>query len=431
MELGFLRVGPKSLTDIYRGSQKRRHSDQSVIDQVIILDIEWKKVKFNYDNSKNFINRISKIISKLERKKLSHFLSFLIENKNKIIKIDKLSLAFEEKRNETYFLVGNLIHNSALYDKFEKNSRINKMKRTTLKKKNNIFFNHFDLLNMIEGVDYKKGQIIAGNRAYFLKNFGLLLNKALLRYGLDFLIKKNFIALQTPYFMFKKILLKCSQLEDFSEQLYNLNGAEEKFLIATSEQPISSFHFNEKLLKKNLPLKYVGFSACFRKESGSHGKDTSGIFRVHQFEKIEQFIICSPEKLKSWFFFEELLNNVKEFYSSLHIPFKFLNISSNSLNNSAAKKIDLLGFFPKSNTFRELVSCSNCTYFQSEKLNVKLEFENNNKEFNHPHMLNSTLCATTRVICCIVENFQSKLGIIIPNVLRSYTGLSFIPYKKK
>jgi len=281
---------------------------------------------------------------------------------------------------------------------------------------------------MIGAVDYEKGIKISGNRGYFLKGIGLLLNNALIRYGLDFLVKRNFIALQTPFFMNKNLLSKCSQLEDFKEQLYSLNENEDKFLIATSEQPISVFHSGEQIEKQILPLKYAGFSSCFRKESGSHGKDTSGLFRVHQFEKVEQFIICNSDCLESWAYFDELLENVALFYSSIEIPFKFLNISSNSLNNAASKKIDLLGFFPKSNTFRELVSCSNCTNYQSKKINIKIQTSKKNFDRTFVHMLNSTLCATSRVICCILENFQTKYGVVIPFILRNYTGISFIPF---
>mmetsp|Transcript_21574 Transcript_21574/g.54443 ORF Transcript_21574/g.54443 Transcript_21574/m.54443 type:complete len:126 (-) Transcript_21574:2021-2398(-) len=124
-----------------------------------------------------------------------------------------------------------------------------------------------------------------------------------------------------------------------------------------------------------------------------------------------------------------MLENVKFFYSSLDIPFKFLNIASSSLNNAASKKVDLLGFFPKSNTFRELVSCSNCTNYQSKKINIRIKSSGKNLENNFPHMLNSTLCATSRVICCILENFQTELGVVVPPILRSYTGISFIPFE--
>lgn len=325
-------------------------------------------------------------------------------------------------------LMGNLIHNSSIISKNENDSKISSNKPITLGEKNSFRFNHVDLLTKIDGVEYEKGIYISGNRGYFLKKFGVILNMALIQYGLDFLQHKGFIPLQTPYFMKKEIMAKCAQLGDFEEQLYNIKEETAKFLIATSEQPISALHSNQKLRKKTLPLKYAGFSTCFRKESGSHGIDTSGIFRVHQFEKIEQFVITDCEEVGSWILFENLLTNSSNFYYSLKIPFKTLNIASSSLNNAASKKVDILGWFPKSKAYRELVSCSNCTDFQSRRLNISIESNSSLNKNKFVYMLNSTLCATTRVICCILENYQTVSGIIIPEVLKKYIGTSFIPY---
>mmetsp|Transcript_11539 Transcript_11539/g.28789 ORF Transcript_11539/g.28789 Transcript_11539/m.28789 type:complete len:431 (+) Transcript_11539:3608-4900(+) len=429
MDIKFFRLGEKAFPDIFRGSQKRRDKDISVIDQSIILDIYWKKTKFKFDFSKKFLNHTSRLVGKFQSIKKSFLFSKIIFLKKKILSLEKIYQIFYEKKNETLSLIGNLIHSSTSFGKKCQVVRF-KIQKNFFRIKNQFLkFNHVELLKLIGAVDYDRGIKISGNRGYFLKGIGLLLNNALIRYGLDFLVKRKFIALQTPFFMNKNLLSKCSQLEDFKEQLYGLNEDENKFLIATSEQPISVFHLDETLEKQNFPLKYVGFSSCFRKESGSHGKDTSGLFRVHQFEKVEQFILCTSNCLESWVYFDELLENVKYFYSSINIPFKFLNIASDSLNNAASKKIDLLGFFPKSNTFRELVSCSNCTNYQSKKINIKLKSSKKNNEINFPHMLNSTLCATTRVICCILENFQTEFGVVIPSILRSYTGISFIPFE--
>lgn len=227
--------------------------------------------------------------------------------------------------------------------------------------------------------------------------------------------------------MKNSLLKKCTQLSDFSEQLYNVGNNSNKFLIATSEQPITAFHSDEQIPFSKLPLRYSGFSTCFRKEGGSHGKDTSGIFRVHQFEKVEQFIITNSEK-HSWKLFEEMLENSRNFYHSLNIPFNLITIPSGSINLSASKKIDILGFFPASKTFRELVSCSNCTTHQSKKLNVESKINSESTENIPVTMLNSTLCATTRLICCICENFQNKSGVKIPMALRSYIGISILPF---
>lgn len=429
MEIKYIRQGAGTYQDIFRGSQKRRLMDKSIIDQVLVLDIFWKKTKHKFDASKSFFNKISRFVGKFPEIKKTELFLKIINLKKKINFLDKFSFLLQEKRETTFSLQGNLVHN---------NSFSGKKSRIILKRfyfdflnfeKNNNKYNHVELLKMIGGVDYEKGIKTAGNRGYFLKGIGLLLNNSIIRYGLDFLIKKEFIALQTPFFMDKILLSKCSQLEDFKEQLYSLNGEENKYLIATSEQPISVFHIDEKIDRINFPLKYVGFSSCFRKESGSHGKDTSGVFRVHQFEKIEQFIYCDSKNLKSWSSFVDLLENVKSFYSSLNIPFKLVNISSQSLNNAAARKIDLLGFFPKSKCYRELVSCSNCTLFQSRKINTQIGTFSPGKNRDYVCMLNSTLCATSRLICCILENYQKNFGVAIPNVLRNYTGISFAPFR--
>ncbi|ABW98209.1 sys1 (nucleomorph) [Hemiselmis andersenii] len=428
MEIKSFRLGENIFPDIFRGSQKRRNKDKSVIDQSIILDIYWKKTKYKFDFSKKFLNHTSRLIGKFQNIKKLFLFPKLIFLKKKILGLEKIYQIFQEKKTETTSLIGNLIHTSVSLGKNAKLVCLKIQKNFSRSKRYVIKYNHVELLKLIGAVDYDRGIKTSGNRGYFLKGIGLLLNNALIRYGLDFLVKRNFIALQTPFFMNKNLLSKCSQLEDFKEQLYGLNQGEDKFLIATSEQPISVFHLDETIENGKFPLKYVGFSSCFRKESGSHGKDTSGLFRVHQFEKVEQFILCSSDYLESWVFFNEMLENVKFFYSSINIPFKFLNIASNSLNNTASKKIDLLGFFPKSNTFRELVSCSNCTSYQSKKINIKVKPSQKNPGNNYPHMLNSTLCATTRVICCILENFQTESGIIIPSILRNYVGISFVPF---
>jgi len=229
-----------------------------------------------------------------------------------------------------------------------------------------------------------------------------------------------------------------AQLEQFDEELYKVGGDvketeddEDKYLIATSEQPISGYHQGEWLEPKDLPLKYAGISPCFRKEAGAHGKDLRGIFRVHQFEKVEQFVLTTPEK--SWEMHEEMLAASEEYYQSLKIPYHVISIVSGALNNAAAKKYDLEGWFPGFNEFRELVSCSNCTDYQSRSLNVRCgSKKTNDKEKKYVHMLNSTLSATTRTICVILENYQTEAGVTIPDVLQPYMGgLKFIPFVHK
>jgi seryl-tRNA synthetase len=187
---------------------------------------------------------------------------------------------------------------------------------------------------------------------------------------------------------------------------------------------------NEWIEKQDLPIRYVGSSPCFRKEAGAAGKDTWGIFRVHQFEKVEQFIICSPED--SWAYHEEMIKVSEEFYQSLKLPYRVINIVSGALNDAAAKKYDLEAWFPGYGAYRELVSCSNCTDYQARSVNIRLRTDKSKEnEKKYVHMLNGTLTATERTICCILENYQTETGVVVPEVLRQYVGTDFIPYIKE
>ena len=293
---------------------------------------------------------------------------------------------------------------------------------------------HHELIHMIGGADTERAVKVAGHRGYYLKGWGFKLNQALINYGTAFLEQRGFTPIQTPFFMRRELMAKTAQLSDFDESLYHVGTGkneeldDQKYLIATSEQPLSALHANEWLSPKQLPLKYMGFSTNFRKEAGAHGKDTWGIFRVHQFEKIEQFCITVPSE--SWKMHDEMIKNASEFFESLKIPYRIVNIVSGALNNAAAKKFDLEGYFPGFNEYRELVSCSNCTDYQSRELEVRLQGENKkDKMKQYVHMLNSTLCATERALCCILENYQTETGIVIPEVLRPYCGnAEFIPF---
>jgi len=203
---------------------------------------------------------------------------------------------------------------------------------------------------------------------------------------------------------------------------------------ATSEQPLCALHANESLPSSELPIYYCGHSTCFRKELTSHGVDASGVFRVHQFEKVEQFAVCSPDK--SWEILEQLLATSEKFYQSLNIPYQIVNIASKSLSKAAAKKYDLEGWFPSQGCCRELVSCSNCTDYQSRALQVRFGYAqmgmaHTSKRLQHVHMLNSTLCASQRTLCCLLENCQTSAGIRVPEPLVIYVGTSFIPFVHK
>jgi seryl-tRNA synthetase len=255
--------------------------------------------------------------------------------------------------------------------------------------------------------------------------------------AISLLMSKGYDILQTPFFMKRDMMAQCAQLDEFHEALYKVvekDGEEDsvKYLIATSEQPLACFHANEAIATDKFPMRYAGLSTCFRKEAGKHGKDTGGIFRTHQFEKVEQFVYCAPEE--SWNEMENMIENSKLFYEALEIPYRVVNIVSGELNNAAAKKYDLEGWFPGAEgggTWRELVSCSNCTDYQARRLKTKFGEAGGSPPC---HMLNSTLTACERTMCCLVENYQcpERGGLVIPEPLRPYLGgRDFIPFKYK
>ena len=307
------------------------------------------------------------------------------------------------------------------------------------------FLSHHEVLLRLDGYEPERGAKVAGHRGYFLKGVGVDLNEAMKLYGLHFLRKKGYTKLATPHFMLKEHMAKTAQLEDFDEALYGLQegGADaqnDKYMIATSEQPISAYHSGEWMQAADVPKMYAGVSTCYRKEAGSHGKDAWGIFRVHQFEKVEQFVITDPEK--SWEAFEDMIGIAEEFYKSLGVPYRVVEIVSGAFNNAAAKKYDLEAWFPFQGEYKELVSCSNCTDYQSRSLDIrygpKLKIETRKK---YVHMLNCTLCATERALCCLLENFQGTKkieeetveGFWVPEPLRRWMDgePDFIPFAKE
>ncbi|KAK8616538.1 hypothetical protein V6N13_018086 [Hibiscus sabdariffa] len=355
--------------------------------------------------------------------------------------------------------IGNLVHDSVpVSDDEANNAVIRTWGETRLEPK---LKNHFELVELLGIADTKKGADVAGGRGFYLKGDGVRLNQALINFGLDFLEKRGYTALQTPFFMRKEVMAKCAQLAQFDEELYKVTGeGDDKYLIATAEQPLCSFLFS--VYKNHFFPRYAGYSSCFRKEAGSHGRDTLGIFRVHQFEKVEQFCITSPNGNDSWDMHEEMIKNSEDFYQmyriliktdyilgsseaeeplhgcvnpilQLKLPYQIVVIVSGALNDAAAKKYDLEAWFPASQTYRELVSCSNCTDYQSRRLEIRYGQKKNNEQVKqYVHLLNSTLTATERTMCCILENYQKEDGVEIPEVLRPFMGgKSFMPFKTK
>jgi seryl-tRNA synthetase len=414
------------------GSEKKRFKDPDNAAKVLEFDKKWRKILQDLEDLRKQRNKISIEIGKYKKIKDNEKAEEAIKNSKEIKeRIDDLEILKGEylnKREEHRYMVGNVLHESVPTGETEEQNEIVKIVGDVPK-----FdfkpISHVDLILEIDGADTRKASEIAGSRFFYLKGDIVLLNLALLKYALDKLISKKYIPMWTPFFTKYEVMKAAAELADFEEQLYKIDG-EDLFMIATSEQTIAAYHYNEIIEPERLPLKYAGISSCFRKEAGSHGKDTLGIFRVHRFEKVEQYIFCKPEN--SWKYHEELIKNSEELFRELKIPYRIVNISSGELNDNAAKKYDLEAWFPASETYRELVSCSNCLDYQARKLKIRMGKVGSHEEKQILHTLNATAVATERTICCILENYQNEdHSITIPDVLSEYMNDKKIIKAKK
>ena len=268
--------------------------------------------------------------------------------------------------------------------------------------------------------DFERAAKTSGAGFYFLKGSLVLLDLALQRFALDLLANRGYIPVIPPYMINRSSYEGVTDLADFEKVMYKIDG-DDAYLIATSEHPIGAMYQDEIFEEKDLPLKLAGISPCFRREIGAHGLDTKGLFRVHQFTKVEQFVFCQPRE--SWTFHEELLANAEEVFRQLAIPYRVVNICTGDIGTVAAKKYDIEAWMPREKAYKEVVSCSNCTSYQAVRLNIRVRDKSDFETKHHIHTLNSTAIATSRVMRAILENYQEEDGSVrIPAVLRPYMG---------
>lgn len=282
---------------------------------------------------------------------------------------------------------------------------------------------HVDLSVERDLVDLERAAKVSGARFYYLKNGLVRLNQALISYALDFLAAKGYDLIQPPYLINRRSMEGAVIAEDFEDVIYKVQD-DDLYLIGTSEHAMAAMHAEEILDGKRLPVRYAGTSPCFRKEAGAHGRDQKGIFRVHQFEKIEQFVFSRPED--SWKEHEKMIAIAEEFYQNLEIPHKVVLLSSGEMGKISAKTYDIEGWMAGQDAYREIVSCSNCLDFQSRRLKTRFR-DRTNEETQYVHTLNSTVVATSRIMVAIMENFQTAGGKIrIPKVLQDRMGVDEI-----
>ena len=315
--------------------------------------------------------------------------------------------------------IPNLLHESVPVGSTEKENvvikeRGNKRAKLAIAPKD-----HIDIANSFDLIDLERAAKISGARFYFLKNDLVKMNLALIQFGLDYLSNSGYTLVQPPYMIRKDAMEGAVILGDFEQVIYKVEG-EDLYMIGTSEHAMVSMHMDEILDSPRLPLRYACVSPCFRKEAGAHGRDMKGIFRVHQFEKVEQVVFSRPED--SWKEHERMLELTERIYENLGLPFRTVLLCSGDLGKISAKTYDIEAWFPGQSNYREIVSCSNCIDYQARRLRIRYR-DNVNDETKLVHTLNSTLIATERTMVSIIENYQTGNGTVqVPDVLQKYMG---------
>jgi len=409
---------------IVEADLKKRFAEDKIklLHELLKKDKERRELMQEADKLKHLRNTLTAEIAALKAKKktVTAKLKEVKQIPDKIKALDKKLTRLNEECNAALMKLPNILHESVPAGKSEEENveikKYGEIKNFPFTPKD-----HIDLGSALDLIDVERAAKISGARFYFLKNELAILDLALVRLAADFLIKKGFSFVMPPYLMRKKPYEGVVDLAAFEEMLYKIEG-EDLYLIATSEHPLTAQHMDETLMA--LPVKYAGFSTNFRKEAGAHGKDTKGIFRVHQFNKVEQIVICQPEE--SWKWHEELIKNAEEFLQLLEIPYRKMLMCSAETGSVAAKKYDLEAWLPAQCRYREVVSCSNCTDYQARRLNIKYREKEGEAAKGLVHTLNSTL-VTDRVLVAILENNQQKDGsITIPKALQPYCGFEKI-----
>jgi seryl-tRNA synthetase len=390
------------------------------LDQVVALDKRRRELIAEIEEYKHKRNILAHSIStsKKAKKEVTSEIEAMKVIGDKIFALEQEKIKVDASFRGLMMRLPNLLDDSVPIGNDENDNVVIKY-NGVVKKHDFPIADHIDIANNLDLIDIARAAKISGARFYFLKNDLVRLNQALIHFALAFLQKKGYVLLQPPYMIRKEAIEGAAILEDLDQVIYKIDS-EDLYMIGTSEHAMASMFMDEILEGSKMPFRFGGISPCFRKEAGAHGKDMKGIFRVHQFEKIEQFIYCSPENSKEEH--ESMLAVSEEFYEQIGIPNRVVLLCSADLGKISAKTYDIEAWLPGQNAYREIVSCSNCTDYQARRLRIR--FRNKaNEETRFVHTLNSTLVATERTMVAIIENCQtSKQTIEVPMFLQKYMG---------
>ena len=413
IDLKTLRENP----DAIRHSQKVRGEDVAVVDQLIAADALSRTALSEFETIRAEQNALSKSVGAAKGDEKTALLENAKDLANKVKAADAKRSELEAKTREYLLKISNLIDLEAPVGGEEDFKVIEEIgKPRDFKGEGFEPKDHVELGKLLKAIDTERGAKVAGSRSYYLTGPGAMLEFALVNFAISSAVKAGFIPVIPPVLVNSSAMEGTGFLGQAAENVYHLKE-DDIYLVGTSEVPLAAYHMDE--IVENLPIRYAGYSSCFRREAGSYGKDTRGIIRVHQFDKVEMFSFIKPEEAKAEHL--RLLEWEKDFLKAMEIPFRVIDVASGDLGSSAIRKFDCEAWIPTQSAYREVTSTSNCTEFQARRLNIRYRDESGTKPVA---TLNGTLVAVPRMIVAILENHQNQDGSVnVPKALRPFLGV--------
>ena len=416
IDIKFLRENP----DVVRASQKGRGEDVGVVDQVLASDELKRAAITEFEQLRAEQNLLSKSVGAAKGDEKAALLANSKELADKVKAADAKRAEIEAQANALAMAISNILDPDAPiggeedFVVIEHVGTPRDFAAAGFEPKD-----HVELGKLLGAIDTERGAKVSGSRSYYLTGVGALLEFALVNYAISSATKAGFIPVIPPVLVKPAAMEGTGFLGQAAENVYHLEK-DDYYLVGTSEVPLAAFHMDEILDGAKLPMRYAGYSSCFRREAGSYGKDTRGIIRVHQFDKVEMFSFCKPEEAKEEH--KRLLQWEKDFLNAMEIPYRVIDVASGDLGSSANRKFDIEAWIPTQSAYREVTSTSNCTEFQARRLNIRYKDSDGTKAVA---TLNGTLVAIPRMIVAILENHQNADGTVnVPAALQPFLGMT-------
>ena len=415
IDIKFLRDNP----DVVRASQKGRGESVELVDQILIADEKRRAALSEFESLRQEQNVLSKSVGAAKGDEKTALLASAKELADKVKAADAKRAEVEEEAKKLTLQLSNLldpdapIGGEADFVTLEHVGTPRDFTQEGFEPRD-----HVELGKLLGAIDTERGAKVAGSRSYYLTGVGALLEFALVNYAIQSAVKNGFSPVIPPVLVNPAAMEGTGFLGQAAENVYRIEK-DDVYLVGTSEVPLAAMHMDEILPADKLPIRYAGYSSCFRREAGTYGKDTRGIIRVHQFDKVEMFSFCKPEDAKEEH--KRLLQWEKDFLTAMDIPFRVIDVASGDLGSSAVRKFDIEAWIPTQNAYREVTSTSNCTEFQARRLNIRFKDGDGTKAIA---TLNGTLVAIPRMIVAILENHQNADGTVnVPPALQPFLGM--------